>query len=67
VRVGSLLLNALNNQGGEIDPSQMRFYSHFQLPFDFLNIAVIAHFFQWVDGLTAFRNIVSAVSKGQGL
>ena len=29
----------------------------FQLPFDLMNFAIVAHFFQWVDALLTFKRI----------
>lgn len=55
IRLGSLLLTIYNRT--PILEFSLRFYLTYQLPFDTLNIAIIAQFFQWLESLFELANL----------
>ena len=62
-RITSILENVIMNDNEAIEFWQKAFYVHYQLPFDLLNISLIAHYFQWVEGLSAFLSIASSQKR----
>ena len=58
LRVGCFIYSLINkNDAGVISSDDVQFYIYINLAYDLLNLTVIAHFFQWIDGINALVNI----------
>jgi hypothetical protein len=47
----------MNDQNERISGDSLQFYIYVYLAYDLLNLAVITHFFQWLDGINALVSI----------
>ena len=58
MRLSSLLYSIIWDEVKDVPEFTLQFYFSFQLPFDTLNLVVIAGFFQWIESLYALKSTV---------
>ena len=62
--VACLTYQSINDPGAKVAQGGLKYYFFFQCTFDLLNIALIAHMFQWVDIFITLDYVLNIAESG---